>query len=233
MKQVKDVSERKRGRPPRGQEQNAEGLLDAALETFAANGFEQTSLRAIAAAAGVDVALISYRYGSKMGLWKAIVTDVARETVELLEAAIARAETRPETERVDFIASEVVDVIWRRPHFSKILFSEIITNSDAERNDFIEQALVKPFFKLLHPFMEKSLDAVGQQPPFDSKLGMMATVALSGLISSTREFTGRFAEVANHDEVLQDHVKQMIKRMWAGPAETQVPAMRLDRVKGS
>jgi AcrR family transcriptional regulator len=233
VKQVKDVTERKRGRPRRGKEQNAEGLLDAALETFAANGFEQTSLRAIAAAAGVDVALISYRYGSKMGLWQAIVTEVARETVELLDAAIARAQARPEAERVDFICAEVVDVIWRRPHFSRILFSEILTNRDAERNDFIEEMLVKPFFKVLQPFMQKSLDAVGHKQPFDSQLGTMASIALIGLISSTRDFTGRFVEVARHDEILQQHVKQMIKSMWAAPAPLQQPAYRMSAVKGS
>jgi AcrR family transcriptional regulator len=226
VKQVKNVTERKRGRPRRGAEQNAEGLLDAAMETFAANGFEQTSLRAIATTAGVDVALISYRYGSKMGLWQAIVTEVARETVELLESAIDRARERPQAQRVDFISSEVVEVIWRRTHFSRILFSEIIHSRDEERKDFIEEALAKPFLEVLYPFVQSSLDASGQQRPFDTKLGMMASIALAGLLSSTREFTGRFVEVARQDDILQNQVKQLIKSMWTAPADTAVPTPR-------
>ncbi|QGG92673.1 TetR family transcriptional regulator [Agrobacterium sp. MA01] len=233
VKQVKNVPERKRGRPRRGAEQNAEGLLEAAMETFAANGFEQTSLRAIAATAGVDVALISYRYGSKMGLWQAIVTEVARETVELLEAAIARAQDRPQAERVDFISSEVVDVIWRRTHFSRIMFSEIIQSRDEERKDFIEEALAKPFLEVVYPFVQSSLEAAGQKRPFDIKLGMMASIALAGLLSSTREFTGRFVEVARHDEMLQYQVKQIIKSMWTGPANNAVPTPQAAGTKGS
>lgn len=203
------------------------------METFAANGFEQTSLRAIAATAGVDVALISYRYGSKMGLWQAIVTEVARETVELLEAAIARAQDRPQAERVDFISSEVVDVIWRRTHFSRIMFSEIIQSRDEERKDFIEEALAKPFLEVVYPFVQSSLEAAGQKRPFDIKLGMMASIALAGLLSSTREFTGRFVEVARQDEMLQYQVKQIIKSMWTGPANNAVPTPQAAGTKGS
>ncbi len=203
------------------------------METFAANGFEQTSLRAIAATAGVDVALISYRYGSKMGLWEAIVTEVARETVELLEAAIARAQDRPQAERVDFISSEVVDVIWRRTHFSRIMFSEIIQSRDEERKDFIEEALAKPFLEVVYPFVQSSLEAAGQKRPFDIKLGMMASIALAGLLSSTREFTGRFVEVARQDEMLQYQVKQIIKSMWTGPANNALPTPQAAGTKGS
>ncbi|MFN3503490.1 MAG: hypothetical protein ACK4ZJ_14630, partial [Allorhizobium sp.] len=148
------------------------------------------------------------------------------ETVELLEVAIARAQDRPQAERVDFISSEVVDVIWRRPHFSRILFSEIIQSRDEERKDFIEEALAKPFLEVLYPFVQSSLEAAGQQRPFDIKLGMMASIALAGLLSSTREFTGRFVEVARQDEMLQHQVKQIIKIMWTGPADNAVPASR-------
>lgn len=161
-----------------------------------------------------------------MGLWQAIVTEVARETVELLEAAIARAHDRPQAERVDFISSEVVDVIWRRTHFSRIMFSEIIQSRDEERKDFIEEALAKPFLEVVYPFVQSSLEAAGQKRPFDIKLGMMASIALAGLLSSTREFTGRFVEVARQDEMLQYQVKQIIKSMWTGPADNVVPTPR-------
>lgn len=44
-------------------------ILAAARELFASNGFKSTSLRAVAAEAGVDVALVSYYFGSKHGLF--------------------------------------------------------------------------------------------------------------------------------------------------------------------
>jgi AcrR family transcriptional regulator len=48
-----------------------EAILQAAREQFAAHGYEATSLRAIARAAGVDAALPSYHFGSKNALFVA------------------------------------------------------------------------------------------------------------------------------------------------------------------
>ncbi len=217
LKQVKEVTERKRGRPRRGTELNSADMLDAALKTFAAHGFEQTSLRTIATAAGVDVALISYRYGSKLDLWKAIVSEVARETVELLEAGITRSESIDRADRMDHVLSEVIDVIWRRPQFSQIMFLEITTNRDEERRAFIAEVLAKPFFERLHPFMENSLIGTARELPFDTKLGMIASIALAGLLSSTRDFMGQFTDIARQDDLLRQHVKLIVRTIWAEP----------------
>jgi AcrR family transcriptional regulator len=46
-------------------------VLDAARSRFAARGYDGTKLRDVAADAGVDVALVSYFFGSKDGLFAA------------------------------------------------------------------------------------------------------------------------------------------------------------------
>ncbi|OYU45842.1 MAG: TetR family transcriptional regulator [Burkholderiales bacterium PBB4] len=50
-------------------------LLDAALGLFADKGFAKTSIREIAQAAQVNVASISYYFGDKAGLYRAVWTD--------------------------------------------------------------------------------------------------------------------------------------------------------------
>lgn len=50
-------------------------LLDAALVLFAKQGFAQTSTREIAAAAQANVASISYYFGDKAGLYRAVFDD--------------------------------------------------------------------------------------------------------------------------------------------------------------
>ncbi|OYT91530.1 MAG: TetR family transcriptional regulator [Burkholderiales bacterium PBB3] len=50
-------------------------LLDAALGLFADKGFAKTSIREIAQAAQVNVASISYYFGDKDGLYRAVWTD--------------------------------------------------------------------------------------------------------------------------------------------------------------
>lgn len=50
-------------------------LLDAALTLFADKGFAKTSIRDIAQAAQVNIASISYYFGDKAGLYRAVFTD--------------------------------------------------------------------------------------------------------------------------------------------------------------
>ncbi len=100
-------------------------LIRSALELFGAKGFEATSTRAIAAAAGVNIASIAYHFGGKEGLRAgcadfvvATISDVftraegdatkietlsqeqarsrlARIADALIEAIVARPEARP------------------------------------------------------------------------------------------------------------------------------------------
>ena len=66
-------SYRKRpGRPP-GASDTRERILEHARELFARNGFDKTSIRAIATAAGVDGALVHHYYGTKQQLFAAAI----------------------------------------------------------------------------------------------------------------------------------------------------------------
>src|SRR6187401_3377009 len=49
-------------------------ILDAAETLFMEQGFEGTSLRAITAAAGVNLAAVNYHFGSKEELFEAVLT---------------------------------------------------------------------------------------------------------------------------------------------------------------
>jgi len=63
---------RRSGRRP-GASDTREAILSAAGRQFAEHGYDRASMRAIAAAAGVDQKLIAYFFGSKQGLFVATV----------------------------------------------------------------------------------------------------------------------------------------------------------------
>ncbi|ULP49437.1 TetR family transcriptional regulator [Mycolicibacter virginiensis] len=63
---------RKPGRPS-GASDNRDKILTAARDLFARNGFANTSIRAVAAAAGVDAALVHHYHGTKQQLFAAAV----------------------------------------------------------------------------------------------------------------------------------------------------------------
>lgn len=66
------MSGRRLGRRP-GTSDTREAIANAARRLFADRGYDRTSLRAVADAAGVDQALVSHYYGSKQQLFVAVV----------------------------------------------------------------------------------------------------------------------------------------------------------------
>ena len=79
-----------RGRRPLGSPDARQAVLDAARELFAEVGFERTTMRAVAARAGVDPALIYHYFGDKDGLLFAALqppADAATVFAGLADAA--------------------------------------------------------------------------------------------------------------------------------------------------
>lgn len=69
-------------------------VLAAARQAFAEVGFEGTSLRAVARAANTSVAMVSYHFESKDGLFRAVIDDVYDAFLADLRA-IAESEPDP------------------------------------------------------------------------------------------------------------------------------------------
>jgi AcrR family transcriptional regulator len=65
---------RSRRGPRAGGADTRQAVLDAARARFGAHGYDGTKLRDVAADAGVDVALVSYFFGSKDGLFAAALS---------------------------------------------------------------------------------------------------------------------------------------------------------------
>lgn len=74
-------------------------ILDAAEMLFMEHGFEATSLRAITAAAAVNLAAVNYHFGSKEELFEAVLTrrldPMNQARVDLLTRLEAKARGRP------------------------------------------------------------------------------------------------------------------------------------------
>ncbi len=74
-------------------------ILDAAEALFMTHGFEATSLRAITAAAEVNLAAVNYHFGSKEELFEAVLTrrldPMNQRRVALLDDARGARRARP------------------------------------------------------------------------------------------------------------------------------------------
>jgi AcrR family transcriptional regulator len=73
-------AQRKRGRPRAGHGLDLDRVLRGALDAFAENGYDGTSVRELSRLLGVSHALLTARFGSKEGLWFAAMGQALKET---------------------------------------------------------------------------------------------------------------------------------------------------------
>ena len=84
-----------RGRRP-GKPETRAAVLDVARRRFLAEGYQAVTLRSIAAEAAVDVALVSYFFGSKKGLFGAAMALPTNPPEVLLRAMPGDPATLPD-----------------------------------------------------------------------------------------------------------------------------------------
>lgn len=134
------MSERRgRGRPKETETDTSALIARSALLHFAAQGYDATSLREIAGDAGVDVALVAYRFGGKEGLWKAIVSQAARDLHTALQAAEA---DRAPVEWLRHAMRSFIAYLPDRPEVPRLLLRDITI--DSERSHWLLDELSSP-----------------------------------------------------------------------------------------
>jgi AcrR family transcriptional regulator len=102
-----------------------EKLLQAAIRAFCAQSYSNVTLRMIAKDAGVDVALVSRYFGSKLGLFKAMLETVfdwpeMASGVDLVAVAIAKY-TRPDAADAHMSVIRMIIVNGADPEVGDIL----------------------------------------------------------------------------------------------------------------
>lgn len=128
------------GRPKGGRTDARERLLVEARRQFTERGYQRTTLRAVAAACGVDMALIGYHFGSKRQLFAAAV-QVPVSPTDVVEAATHNGTVIPER-----LLAGVIRV-WEDPQTGPALRALAVAalNDDGRRHvmrEYLERELV-------------------------------------------------------------------------------------------
>ena len=119
---------RKAGRRPAEEaEETRRRIVDVALALFMERGYEAVSVRDIAEGAGAAHGLIRHHFGSKEGVWRAVVDAAGAEYEGALRPLIADAAAAPEEEAVAAAAEIVRGVVLvsaRHPGIGSLLSHE-------------------------------------------------------------------------------------------------------------
>lgn len=79
---------------PRNAQVTRQSILDAALHQFLKDGYDNAGVRAIAAEAGIDPALICRYFGSKKQLFAEVLDSVSEDPMRIIEGERSRCGER-------------------------------------------------------------------------------------------------------------------------------------------
>lgn len=156
-----------------------EHILIVAEELFGENGFDGTSVRDIAHKAGVNLAMISYYFGSKEKLLEALIEFRAGYSYGILEE-LNKDESLSPWEKIDRLVDFYVDRILNNLRFHNIMYQE----STNVRSDEIRDRIISIKLRNLEQITKIIQD--GQQKKlFREEIDIPMTVGtLMGTISS-------------------------------------------------
>jgi TetR/AcrR family transcriptional regulator len=149
-------------------------LLDSAEELFAVHGYELTSIRQIAGAAGMNLSLISYYFGSKQALYREIFkTRLAEITLSLQNIAWYPL---PATGKLNRLLTAYADRHRLNGNFQRILYREILFLYKSQIGDVIENYLAEN--KKVFTMIMAEGAASGDFRPLNSSLFFMTLISV-------------------------------------------------------
>lgn len=120
-------------------------IIELAEELFASRGFDGTSVRDISQAAGVNLAMVSYYFGSKEKLLEAIFEYRIQSTSLQLESLINDTRIAPLQKIYTFI-DHYTDRLFRNQSFYKLMLREQLRQlENTELREIIYKSKLKNF----------------------------------------------------------------------------------------
>jgi len=138
-KQKTKAYERKPGRPPADGVDQRERLLDVAIRRFADRGIAATSLRGLAADAGVTPAMLNYYFGSKDRLVDATVSERLLPALSSVKAQLASQATADCETLIAIFVRGVHEMVERHPWLPGLWVREILSEGGQLRRVLTEQ----------------------------------------------------------------------------------------------
>jgi TetR/AcrR family transcriptional regulator len=163
-------------------------LLDLALDAFADQGYDGTSVREVCRRLGVSHNLVHERYGSKERLWYAAIEHGFRTLATELATA-AQEEPGDELDRLRAILVRYVEVTARRPAMIRIINHEAARPGG--RLDHVYDLYIRPAHQIADMVL-RDLAAAGRARPVSPAVLHFLVGHGAGGIVSLPALAGRF-----------------------------------------
>jgi AcrR family transcriptional regulator len=156
-----------------------ERLMSAALREFAERGYEGASTESIVQRAKVKKPTLYYYFGSKAGLFKALIDRAYEQGVEFLRDAAAPSVTIDE--KLFRIASSALKFTRTHPDLVRLTFLRVTMPLREQKEIAVRDRRYEKGFELLHSIMHKGIRAGELAGTFT---GYELTIAFAGSMNA-------------------------------------------------
>jgi AcrR family transcriptional regulator len=169
-----------------------EEILDVAEKLFSEQGFEAVSVREISKAAEINIAMISYYFGSKEKLYEEVINRKLI-TTDIIRSKISEKDSNKEAlfTIIDFF----VDRFFENKQFHNLIFREMVLLQRKEMPEFITEKLYRNF-STISEIIKSGIEAK-EFKNVDTGLTVMSII---GIIKTYTTSTPMVCKVLQEDE---------------------------------
>ena len=182
-------------------------ILAAALQVFATSGFEGSSLRQIAAHAGVQHQLVVYHFKTKDALWREVVTSIFEESWR--EQGLSYWAERVRIEGAATALREMLRAFAlftaKRPELHRLLSFE--GQADSERLDWLIETYIRPLYEISTAAIRAAQKAGMARPGDPGRLHY----AVIGVITTSLVFASEYRRMTGLDPFLPAEVEKHVE----------------------
>jgi TetR/AcrR family transcriptional regulator len=154
VKRPPKKSAKAKGRSRRTQQRSTdtqERILEAAAGEFALHGFTGTSTREVAVRAGVQHPALTYHFGNKDGLWRAVMRGLNETVLVTLKSRLQALRGVDTVTTLRLIMDDFIRFSAANPKFHRLMDYE--AGNGGERMNWLADEFVQEFFDLLVPLI--------------------------------------------------------------------------------
>jgi TetR/AcrR family transcriptional regulator len=182
-------------------------ILAAALQVFATTGFEGSSLREIAAHAGLQHQLVVYHFKTKDALWREVVSSIFEQSQRERQLSYwaSRVEVQGAADALREMLRAFALFTARRPELQRLLSFE--GQADSERLDWLIETYIRPLYEISVAAIRAAQRAGVARAGDPGRLHY----AVIGVITTSLVFSKEYQRMTGLDPFLPAEVEQSVE----------------------
>lgn len=184
-------------------------IINAAEKLFARKGFDGTSVRDIAEGAGVNIAMISYYFGSKEKLMQALFKERTLH-ISLKVDTLLQDNSLSPLEKIYVLADDYIERIWQKQLFHRVMLYEQMLEKNPEVTEMLTE-LKKENAAHISRLIKEGQKRGGFRKDIDIVLLMNALIGIITQTFLNQKYYRSYYNLENlSDEALHERLKKKL-----------------------